>query len=92
MLNEERKQKILEAVASRGRVLSSQLVQDLKVSEDTIRRDLKDLADAGLVTRVHGGALPVSKVSFSYTKRQTRLSERKKQLRGGRRHRCMTGK
>jgi DeoR/GlpR family transcriptional regulator of sugar metabolism len=70
MLNEERKQKILEAVASRGRVLSSELVQDLRVSEDTIRRDLKDLADAGLVTRVHGGALPVSKVSFSYTKRQ----------------------
>lgn len=70
MLNEERKQKIIEVVSSRGRVLSSELVQELKVSEDTIRRDLKDLAEAGLITRVHGGALPVSRVSWSYSKRQ----------------------
>lgn len=70
MLNEERKQKILEALGERGRVLSSELVSQLNVSEDTIRRDLKDLAEAGLLTRVNGGALPMARVSFSYSKRQ----------------------
>ncbi len=70
MLNQERKDNILKALAERGRVLSSELVAQLNVSEDTIRRDLKDLASAGLIKRVHGGALPVGNVPMSYTKRQ----------------------
>jgi len=70
MLNQERKDKILEALSGRGRVLSSELVSELRVSEDTIRRDLKDLAQAGLLKRVHGGALPAGTVPFSYSKRQ----------------------
>lgn len=70
MLNEERKFRILEALSLRGRVLSSELVAELNVSEDTIRRDLKDLALAGSIKRVHGGALPVGQVPFSYEKRQ----------------------
>lgn len=70
MLNEERKSQILEMLGQRGRVLSSALVSELNVSEDTIRRDLKDLAEAGLLKRVHGGALPVGKVPMSYNQRQ----------------------
>ncbi|CAN5608214.1 DeoR/GlpR family DNA-binding transcription regulator [soil metagenome] len=70
MLNEERKSKILEVLSQRGRVLSSELVAELNVSEDTIRRDLKDLALAGAIKRVHGGALPIGHVEFSYEKRQ----------------------
>jgi len=70
MLTEERKNKILERLASRGKVLSSDLTARLGVSEDTIRRDLKDLADAGLLKRVHGGALPVGHVPFQYDKRE----------------------
>ncbi len=70
MLNDERKNRILEALNQKGRVLSQELVNDLRVSEDTIRRDLKDLAEAGLLKRVHGGALPVGKVTFQFSKRE----------------------
>jgi DeoR/GlpR family transcriptional regulator of sugar metabolism len=70
VLTEERKNKILERLASKGKVLSSDLTVRLGVSEDTIRRDLKDLSEAGLLKRVHGGALPVGQVPFQYDKRE----------------------
>ncbi len=70
MLNDERKNRILEALSKNGRVLLQELVTDFKVSEDTIRRDLKDLDEAGLLKRVHGGALPVGKVTFQFSKRE----------------------
>jgi len=66
MLNEERKERILRQLEDSGRVLSAQLVQDLQVSEDTIRRDLKELAEAGMLKRVHGGALPVTRVIYQF--------------------------
>ena len=40
-----------------GKVVAARLVDELGVSEDTIRRDLRELAAQGLVQRVHGGAL-----------------------------------
>jgi len=70
MLNDERKTRILEALSKNGRVLLQELVTDFRVSEDTIRRDLKDLDEAGLLKRVHGGALPVGKVTFQFSKRE----------------------
>jgi DeoR/GlpR family transcriptional regulator of sugar metabolism len=60
MLSEERRRYILEQLQSQGRVLSSTLSAELGVSEDTIRRDLRDLARDGRLQRVHGGALPRS--------------------------------
>lgn len=56
-LAEERRQAIVEAVEREGRVLAAELVGRLKTSEDTIRRDLRDLDAAGLLRRVHGGAV-----------------------------------
>ena len=38
----------------------SPLAQEFGASEDTIRRDLRELAQAGHLQRVHGGALPAS--------------------------------
>jgi DeoR/GlpR family transcriptional regulator of sugar metabolism len=70
LLTDERKNKILELLGEKGKVLSSDLTSRLGVSEDTIRRDLKDLAEAGLLKRVHGGALPVGHVPFRYDKRE----------------------
>lgn len=55
MLKEERFETILEKLQKREKVLSVDLSRELQVSEDTIRRDLKELADAGLLTKVHGG-------------------------------------
>lgn len=53
-----RRQKILLILERDGKVMASELSQHFAVSEDTIRRDLSELAGAGLVQRVHGGALP----------------------------------
>lgn len=60
ILSEERREVILERLKRDGKVIAARLSQDLGVSEDTIRRDLRDLADAGRLKRVHGGALPLA--------------------------------
>jgi DeoR/GlpR family transcriptional regulator of sugar metabolism len=57
MLKKERQAFILHQVNLHNKVLSSSLSQEISVSEDTIRRDLQDLADDGKVIKVHGGAL-----------------------------------
>jgi DeoR/GlpR family transcriptional regulator of sugar metabolism len=60
MLKEERQQAIIDLLRRDGKVMAADLITRLKVSEDTIRRDLNDLAEAGILQRVHGGALPRS--------------------------------
>ena len=60
MLTRERKELILERLARDGRVVAGALASELALSEDTIRRDLRELAAAGRLQRVHGGALPAS--------------------------------
>ena len=57
MLASQRKQHILEILARDKQVHSTELSQHFNVSEDSIRRDLRELAAAGLLQRVHGGAL-----------------------------------
>ena len=58
MLTAERRQAILDRLTNDGKVVASELVLSLGVSEDTVRRDLKELDSQGLLRRVHGGALP----------------------------------
>ena len=58
MLTDERRALILDRLGTQGRVLAADLSAELDVSPDTIRRDLRELDDAGLLRRVHGGALP----------------------------------
>src|SRR3954467_7111104 len=60
MLTAERRQAILTRLDRDGKVVASELVAALGVSEDTVRRDLRELAGQGLVQRVHGGALPAA--------------------------------
>ncbi len=57
MLKKERQAYILHQVNLHNKVLSSSLCIDINVSEDTIRRDLQELAEEGKVIKVHGGAL-----------------------------------
>jgi DeoR/GlpR family transcriptional regulator of sugar metabolism len=58
MLTDERRHRILEHLRVQGRVLASDLVTEFDVSPDTVRRDLRELDEAGALRRVHGGALP----------------------------------
>jgi DeoR/GlpR family transcriptional regulator of sugar metabolism len=60
MLKKERQSFILRQVNLHNKVLSSDLSQEMKVSEDTIRRDLNELSEEGKVIKVHGGALSKS--------------------------------
>ncbi|HSK40711.1 MAG TPA: DeoR family transcriptional regulator, partial [Arenibaculum sp.] len=58
LLVEERRRMILDRLAAEGRVGVADLCGILQVSEDTVRRDLKELDEAGSLQCVHGGALP----------------------------------
>jgi DeoR/GlpR family transcriptional regulator of sugar metabolism len=69
MLTAERRQAILARLEREGRVVASELVASLGVSEDTVRRDLRDLAEHGLLHRVHGGALPSAAPRASFARR-----------------------
>lgn len=60
MLASQRKQQILQILRAEKQVHSGELSQRFGLSEDSIRRDLRELAAEGLLQRVHGGALPVS--------------------------------
>jgi DeoR/GlpR family transcriptional regulator of sugar metabolism len=80
MLTAERRQFILEILHRDRKVLSSELSHELKVSEDTIRRDLRELAEAGLLQRVHGGALLASPATASYADRQQQAPKEKEAI------------
>jgi DeoR/GlpR family transcriptional regulator of sugar metabolism len=71
MLTRQRHQWILERLARDGQVLAKALAEEMQTSEDTIRRDLRELAREGRLQRVHGGALPASVAVGSLALRQT---------------------
>lgn len=60
MLTTERKAFLLSVLRRDGRLVAKSLSRELGLSEDTVRRDLRELAAEGLLQRVHGGALPSS--------------------------------
>ncbi|MDX2006240.1 MAG: DeoR/GlpR family DNA-binding transcription regulator [Meiothermus sp.] len=70
MLTSQRKQLILSRLAQEGQVVAKTLSAELELSEDTIRRDLRELAAEGLLQRVHGGALPASPAVADFAGRQ----------------------
>lgn len=57
LLAPERQQAILVRLREHGRVVAAELAVEFEVSEDSVRRDLRDLAAQGLCQRVYGGAL-----------------------------------
>lgn len=60
LLKKERQDFIIKELNLHNKVLSSDLCTQLNVSEDTIRRDLNELAENSKLVKVHGGALSVS--------------------------------
>jgi DeoR/GlpR family transcriptional regulator of sugar metabolism len=80
MLTDQRKTAILTALRRDGQVLAKQLSETFGVSEDTIRRDLRELAAEGKLQRVHGGALPASAADADYARRVPLESDGKRAL------------
>lgn len=61
---EERKVKILEILQMDKKIAVPEMCDYFGVSASTIRNDLKELEDSGLIKRTHGGAILASKTSF----------------------------
>ncbi|MBH1929171.1 DeoR/GlpR family DNA-binding transcription regulator [Serratia rubidaea] len=80
MLTSQRKKLILEKLAREGQVLAKQLSEMFGLSEDTIRRDLRELDSEGLLQRVHGGALPVSPAIAPFAERNQQESGAKRTI------------
>jgi DeoR/GlpR family transcriptional regulator of sugar metabolism len=60
MLAAERRDLLMERLRQDGKLVARELAAELGVSEESVRRDLRELAAAGLCQRVYGGALPAS--------------------------------
>ncbi len=85
MLSEERQLMILEIVESKGSVEGTELMEALDASESTIRRDLNAMDKAGLLIKVHGGAIAKKKQSYDTADRdlahkRTDHAEEKKKI------------
>jgi DeoR/GlpR family transcriptional regulator of sugar metabolism len=80
VLTSHRKQHILEVLHRTGQVIAKTLSQELGLSEDTIRRDLRELAAEGLLQRVHGGALPASPAIGDFAARLQVATEEKRAI------------
>jgi DeoR/GlpR family transcriptional regulator of sugar metabolism len=70
MLTTRRRQQILSILKQQGQVIAKEVSNAMGVSEDTIRRDLREMAQEGLLQRVHGGALPASPAIADFAGRE----------------------
>lgn len=71
MLTTERKRHLMNLLRTEGKIVAKDCATALGLSEDTIRRDLRELAAEGLLQRVHGGALPASRAVEDLSARKT---------------------
>jgi DeoR/GlpR family transcriptional regulator of sugar metabolism len=78
MLKRERQAYILHQVNLHNKVLSTDLSVHINVSDDTIRRDLHELAEAGKLIKVHGGALSPSFHNGLHTSKEVYSYQQKK--------------
>src|ERR1700742_4071668 len=69
MLAAERRDLLVARLRRDGKLVARDLAAELGLSEDSVRRDLRDLAAEGLCQRVYGGALPVSPALADYAGR-----------------------
>ena len=79
---DERQRQILARARHDGRVQVSSLADDLHVAPETVRRDLRQLVDRGMLQRVHGGAHPVESVGYesNVTRRSSSMIAEKRRI------------
>ncbi|TKK91326.1 DeoR/GlpR transcriptional regulator [Herbidospora galbida] len=80
MLAAERRDHLLDLLAREGKIVAKDVAAELGISEDSVRRDLRDLASEGLCQRVYGGALPASPALVGYAARQTVAPDGKRKV------------
>ncbi|MFE3584974.1 DeoR/GlpR family DNA-binding transcription regulator [Streptomyces vinaceus] len=82
MYGPERRQEILRLAREAGRIDVLSLADRFQVTAETVRRDLKALDRAGLVRRVHGGAIPAGRLGFEpdLTERETTRADEKDRI------------
>ncbi|MFD8642182.1 DeoR/GlpR family DNA-binding transcription regulator [Streptomyces zaomyceticus] len=80
MLAAERRDHLLDLLAREGKIVAKDVAAELGISEDSVRRDLRDLASEGLCQRVYGGALPVSPAVANYRARQSVAPDGKRKV------------
>jgi DeoR family fructose operon transcriptional repressor len=82
MFTEERQMQILSHLHEHKRASVSELCKRFGVSPATIRRDLKELEDAGLLKRTHGGAISLEHVGFepSFQEKEDQYREEKRRI------------
>ncbi|MFJ7209044.1 DeoR/GlpR family DNA-binding transcription regulator [Streptomyces sp. NPDC098789] len=78
----ERQQEILRLAREVGRVDVLSLAEQFQVTAETVRRDLTALDRAGLVRRVHGGAIPAGRLDFEpdLTERESTSADEKDRI------------
>lgn len=77
MIKAERQQRLTEHIKNKQSAQLKELSELLNVSEDTVRRDIKELADLGIVKAVRGGAIAHSPVPHHYRDREYLQLEQK---------------
>lgn len=80
MLPAQRRDLLLDRLERDGRLVAKDLAAELGIAEDSVRRDLRELAAAGLCQRVYGGALPVSPAIADYATRGSVATESKQRV------------
>jgi DeoR/GlpR family transcriptional regulator of sugar metabolism len=80
VLSTQRKSLIMDRLRTSGSVVAKDLAGEWGVSEDTVRRDLRELSAAGQLQRVHGGALPISAAAGDFEARRSVAVAEKQQV------------
>jgi DeoR/GlpR family transcriptional regulator of sugar metabolism len=80
VLAAQRRELLLARLQRDGRLVAKEVAAELGIAEDSVRRDLRELAAAGLCQRVYGGALPVSPAVADYGARREVAVDSKKRV------------
>jgi DeoR/GlpR family transcriptional regulator of sugar metabolism len=84
MLAAERRDLLVTRLRRDGKLVARDLAAELGVSEESLRRDLRELAAAGLCQRVYGGALPPSPLLGTSHATRSQIAPESKQRVGAR--------
>ncbi len=82
MFAKERQDAIQNLLKQQGAVTTAKLVEQFGVSVETIRRDLVEMAEKGLLSRVHGGAVAMGNMKpfYALDQRSREFNEQKREL------------